>query len=213
MTSSTSSITTLLFDWDGTLLDSARLGFAAFQKTFRDLGVAFHQEIFESIYSPNWYLMYQALEIPRERWQAADDLWIQHYGEELPRLVEGGEETILGLGRKGYRLGIVSSGSQRRVVREIDELGLDSTFQVVVCNEDTVNKKPHPEGLEKAMRALNISKEVCSYVGDTPEDIQMGKNAQVFTVGVCGAYPSSKNLLSAGPDIYLQSIRELLLHF
>ena len=213
MVESARSISTLLFDWDGTLLDSAHLGFAAFQKTFEELGIVFHQEIYDATYSPNWYTMYEALRLPRERWQAADDLWIQHYGEAPVRLVEGAKETVLELHRRGYRLGIVSSGSDCRVVREIDELGLASTFQAVVCNEHTVNKKPHPEGLEKAMQLIGSPKETCSYIGDSPEDIQMGRTARVLTVGVKSSYPSSRRLLGAQPDIYLESISELLLHF
>ena len=71
-------ITTLLFDWDGTLFDSARAGFLAFQKTFDDLGINFTQEFYEARYSPNWYAMYEALNLPKEKWQATDELWLEH---------------------------------------------------------------------------------------------------------------------------------------
>ena len=55
------SIRTLLFDWDGTLVDSAHLGLAAFEKTFTQLGVVFAHDIYEAKYSPNWYSTYEAL--------------------------------------------------------------------------------------------------------------------------------------------------------
>jgi len=80
-------VATFLFDWDGTLADSARLGLAAFQKTFADLGVAFPLDVYEANYSPNWYSTYQALGLPKEKWQIADDLWLQHYGEESAELI------------------------------------------------------------------------------------------------------------------------------
>lgn len=207
------STTTLLFDWDGTLFDSATRGFDAFEKTFRELGVEFSKELYAACYSPNWYAMYETLNLPRVRWQQADDLWLRHYGELPPELVTGALETLLSLHRKGYRLGVVSSGSLRRVTREIDELGLKSVFRIVVCNEDIANKKPDPEGLEKAMGLLNAPKVCCVYVGDAPEDIQMGKNAGVRTVGVPSSYPTSRRLKEARPDILLNSITELLLHF
>ena len=210
---SLASIDTLFFDWDGTLLDSERLGYAAFEKTFRELEIAFSIEDYESLYSPNWYTMYEALGLPRTRWQIADDLWIHHYGEELPKLVTGGMETLRKLERKGYRMGIVSSGTRSRVVREIDALQLTAAFRVVVCNEDMVNKKPHPEGLEKAMLQLSCPKQSCSYIGDSPEDILMGKSADVLTVGIRSAYPTHARLRHTNPDIYLESITELLLHF
>jgi HAD superfamily hydrolase (TIGR01509 family) len=207
------TITTLLFDWDGTLFDSSRAGRLAFQKTFDDLGIPFTQEFYESRYSPNWYAMYEALNLPKDKWETADELWLQHYGEEPPRLVKGAAATILELQARGYRLGIVTSGTERRVTREINQLGLNSRFQAVICNEHIVNKKPHPEGLQKVMQLMSAAPEVCSYVGDAPEDVQMGKNAKVLTVGVRSAYPTSRHLLKEQPDIHLESIAELLQHF
>jgi HAD superfamily hydrolase (TIGR01509 family) len=208
-----SSITTLLFDWDGTLFDSASAGFTAFQKTFSDLGISFTHEVYEACYSPNWYAMYETLSLPKDKWKMADELWLEHYGEEPPRLVEGAGETIHALRNRGYRLGIVTSGTERRVAREIQQLNLSSTFEAVICNEHIVNKKPHPEGLEKAMQLLGSAKEACTYVGDAPEDVRMGKNAGLLTVAVRSAYPTSKNLLNEQPDIHLESIEEMLLHF
>jgi len=213
MTRSTDSINTLLFDWDGTLFDSATAGLLAFQKTFADLGINFTREFYEASYSPNWYAMYEALNLPKERWESADQLWLEHYGEQEPRLVEGANETILDLRERGLRLGIVTSGTQRRVIREIEQLGLTSVFEAVICNEHIVNKKPHPEGLEKAIEQLACSREACSYIGDAPEDVQMGKRAGVFTVAVRSAYPTSRHLLKELPDVHLESIRDLLLHF
>ena len=206
-------ITTLLFDWDGTLFDSARAGFLAFQRTFDDLGINFSQEFYEARYSPNWYTMYEALNLPKEKWQAADERWLEHYGEQPPKLVDGAGTTILELLSRGYRLGIVTSGTHRRVAREIEQLGLTSKFEAVICNEHIVNKKPHPEGLEKAMRLLASDPDACSYVGDAPEDVQMGKSARVLTVAVRSSYPTSRHLLSERPDIHLESISDMLLHF
>ena len=206
-------ITTLLFDWDGTLFDSALAGFLAFQRTFDDLGINFTREFYEARYSPNWYAMYEALNLSKEKWQAADELWLGHYGEQPPKLVHGAGTTILELQSRGYRLGIVTSGTHRRVALEIEQLGLASNFEAVICNEHIVNKKPHPEGLEKAMRLLAIDRGACSYVGDAPEDVQMGKRARVLTVAVRSSYPTSRHLLIERPDIHLESISDMLLHF
>ena len=127
--------------------------------------------------------------------------------------MEGSKEALVELARRGYSLGIVSSGTRSRVVREIEDTGLSTFFQVVVCNEDIENKKPHPEGLEKAIRQLGASHESCVYIGDSPEDIQMGRSARVLTVGVRSSYPTNERLALAQPDIYLESVTGLLLHF
>lgn len=205
-------VTTFLFDWDGTLADSAELGLRAFQKTFADLDVAFPPAVYEAAYSPNWYSIYEALGLPKEKWQKADDLWLQHYGEQTAKLIVGAAETVLGLHAQGYRLGIVSSGSESRVCRELKQSALSEAFDVIVCNEHIVRKKPHPEGLQLALRKLRSAPAATAYVGDAPEDIEMGKSAGVLTVGVRSSYPSNKRLLAAEPDLYLESMTELTKH-
>ena len=213
MPSETTSITTLLFDWDGTLVDSAQLGLTAFEQAFAALGVAFDHEIYRAVYSPNWYSVYEAMGLPKEKWQLADELWVQHYGEQTAQPVPGAQATLLSLRLKGYQLGVVSSGSECRVTREISELGLENFFETVICNEQMENKKPHPEGLETAMRSLASVSEATCYVGDSPEDIEMGKRANMLTVGVTSGYPTSWKLKSHNPDILLESLAELLDHF
>lgn len=213
MNPQTASIDTLLFDWDGTIVDSAQLGLTAFEQSFAALGVAFDREVYAQVYSPNWYSVYEALGLPKEQWQEADDLWVHHYGEQIAQPVAGAQETINELKRKGYRLGVVSSGSECRVVREITELGLESVFEIVICTEHMTNKKPHPEGLETALRSLGCLREHSAYVGDSPEDIEMGKRANMLTVGVRSDYPTSWKLESSRPDIFLNSFNELLNHF
>lgn len=213
MSSSIPPITTLLFDWDGTLVDSAQLGLTAFERSFAALGVGFDHEVYRAVYSPNWYSVYEAMGLPKDKWQQADDLWIQHYGEQIALPVAGAQETIQKLKRKGYRLGVVSSGTECRVVREISQLGLESFFETIICNEQMVEKKPHPEGLETALSLLGCARDGTAYVGDSPEDIEMGKRANIFTVGVRSDYPTSWKLKSHNPDIFIESLSELLHHF
>jgi len=207
------SITTLLFDWDGTVVDSAQLGLTAYEKTFAELGIPFDHETYGVVYSPNWLSVYEGMGLPKEQWQRADELWTQHYGEQSAELIKGAGETLAELRRKAYRLGVVSSGNDCRINREIKELRLAGFFEVVVCHEQIRNRKPHPEGLKTAMRSLACSQTEVGYVGDTPEDIEMGKSAGVLTVGVRSAYPTSWKLESHRPDIFLKSLDELLDHF
>ena len=207
------SIKALLFDWDGTLVDSAHLGLAAFEKTFNELGVVFAHDIYEAKYSPNWYSTYEALGLPKDLWHVADNLWTQHYGEQSAPLIEGVGETLLALRLKGYQLGIVTSGNRIRVTRELAQSVLKDAFSITVCSEDIVNKKPDPEGLLLAMRGINVDPSQCAYVGDAPEDIEMGRRGNALTVGVRSAYPSSGRVLAAKPDLYLECIAELVGHF
>ena len=60
---------------------------------------------------------------------------------------------------------------------------------------------------------LKSPNEQSCYIGDSPEDVEMGKRAQLLTVGVRSTYPTSWRLRDAHPDIYLESISELTTHF
>jgi phosphoglycolate phosphatase-like HAD superfamily hydrolase len=90
---------------------------------------------------------------------------------------------------------------------------MDVVFGVVICNESTAMKKPHPEALELAMDSLAATPDRCSYIGDSPEDVLMGKRAGVFTVGVRSSYPGSRRLASACPDLLVDRISDVLQYF
>jgi HAD superfamily hydrolase (TIGR01549 family) len=202
-------IDAILFDWDGTLIDSSLASFTAFQRVCRDLGISLGSEQYEKIYSPDWRSMYQALAIPPHKWDEADNLWIYYYGMETPPMVEGGSRALEEFTEK-YCLGVVTSGSRARVCREIGAFGLDKYFQTVISGDDVINRKPHPEGLLVAMQRIRKQPQVCCYVGDSPEDVEMGKRAGVWTVGIHSRYPGSKRLAGAQPDLCIGSMVDLL---
>jgi HAD superfamily hydrolase (TIGR01509 family) len=203
-------IDTFFFDWDGTLNDSAQQAFEAFQKTFAALGIALEWERYEQVYTPDWYAMFAQLGLSEERWAEADELWMQFYDHNSAHMVPGGREVLDKLGQKGYSTGIVSSGSRVRIEREIEVFGLREAFRVVICGEDVVHKKPHPEGLLLAMERAGKRPETSCYVGDCPADIEMGRSAGVKTVGIRSRYPASRKLADAGPDFCFDSLNQFM---
>jgi len=207
------TVTTLLFDWDGTIVDSHQLGLTAFERSFAELGITFDHAVYRQVYSPNWYSVYEAMGLPHEKWECADQLWVQHYGEQTAQPLPGVTDTIKVLDDRGYTLGVVSSGSDCRVNRELNELKLADYFDVVICNEQMQNKKPHPEGLEMAMQALERRPFESCYIGDSPEDIEMGKRAGMLTVAVRSTYPTNWRVKENNPDLYLESFCDLVAHF
>ena len=84
----------VLFDWDGTLVNSAETSFRAYVSLFRELGIAFDREENRRTYSPNWHRTYEALGLARERWDDADALWLRFYAEERNELLPGVEEAL-----------------------------------------------------------------------------------------------------------------------
>lgn len=210
---STELISTILFDWDGTIVDTAQLGLNAYRKVFAEMDCEFSEEIYQASYSPNWYATYEALGLPHDKWDAADARWRFHYDRQSPTVMRDAHETVTALADAGFRLGLVSSGNDDRVTREIQQFGFAHLFEVVLCHEHITRRKPDPEGLQMALTQLGCQAAQCAYVGDAPEDIQMGKQAKVMTIAVRGNYPCSSRLASAGPDLLLDSIGELRQHF
>jgi HAD superfamily hydrolase (TIGR01509 family) len=202
-------IGTVVFDWDGTLCDSGSGGLRAFEKMFADFGITITHAQYRSLYSPDWYSMYRALGLPNPLWPKADERWVHYYRDEQPDLMQGASHLLDYLRESGVRLGIVTSGSRDRVERELARFGLSTSFEALICYEDVFNKKPHPEGLEKALVLLDCSPENCCYVGDTPADILMGKAARAYTIGVLSDYVDRQRLEEAAPDLLLKGLNEI----
>lgn len=203
-------IDTVFFDWDGTLNDSSKQSFEALRAALAAMNMPIEPETYDRVYSPNWYAMFEELRVPRDRWDEADRLWMMHYDYGASRLLPGAREGLAELARLGFSTGIVTSGSRVRILREIEAFGLSSAFLVVVCGEDVVNKKPHPEGLMLAMEQAQKGPDSCCYVGDCPDDIEMGRRAGVRTVGICSNYPSSRRLAESQPDLIFDSLHDFI---
>src|ERR1700732_3624266 len=100
----------VLFDLDGTLLNSYASDTRAYLTMFRALGVDCGVAELECHYSPNWYRVYRAARIPREKWGQADRLWTLAYAKEYPTLLPGARQIIRQL-KRDFDLGIVPSGN------------------------------------------------------------------------------------------------------
>ena len=202
------NIEAVLLDWDGTLLDSFEADTAAYLRMFRALGIGWGLEELAKHYSPDWYQVYRAARIPRDRWREADRLWRRAYENYRPELVAGARQVLRRLGSR-YRLGLVTSGDSQRVISQLRRLRLTSRFAVRVCHEDTPRSKPHPAPLLAALDRMRLAPAAAVYVGDAPEDVEMARRAGVRAVGVLGSFPTARRLRASRPDVLLDSLREL----
>jgi HAD superfamily hydrolase (TIGR01509 family) len=202
------SLQGVLFDWDGTLIDSYSADSSAYLAMFRELGIPWGLEELARHYSPNWYRVYRAAKLPRARWDDADRAWRAQYAKHSPRLIPGARQVLVRLGR-AHHLGLVTSGDRDRVTQQLRAFRLTRLFGARVCSGDTPEKKPHPAPLRLALQQLRLEPSACVYVGDSPEDLEMAKSAGVQAIAVLGPFPTEKRLRAARPDFLLESIREL----
>ena len=204
---------TILFDWDGTLLDSFPAGYRASITVLQHYGIEVDRERFLETYSPNWYESYEKLGVPREEWDNADQMWRRTYRNEVSEPFPFVRQLLVSLRDAGLTLGLVTAGNRDRVVGELDNFELGEFFSVVVCFEDTEEKKPHPAPLTRALVHLDVTPQATVYVGDRPEDIIMGQKVGAYTVGVESEYGPRSVLEEAAPDLILPHAGHLVDNF
>src|SRR5947208_3272689 len=202
------SLRGVLFDWDGTLIDSYHADTSAYLAMFREMGIAWGIKELERHYSPNWYQVYRAAKLPRKLWDEADRAWREHYAKHRPQLIPGARRVLHAL-RTKHTLGLVTSGDRDRVVRQLREFRLTRLFSARVCSGDTLRKKPHPAPLRLALRQMELQAACCVYVGDAPQDVEMARSAGVLAIGVIGPFPTEKRLRAARPEFLIGSLEEL----
>jgi HAD superfamily hydrolase (TIGR01549 family) len=200
----------VLFDWDGTLADTAEASYRCYVRMFAELGIAFDRQTYARTYSPNWYLTFRALGVPEEQWSLADTRWLAHFAEEEVVLIDGARELLETLVSRGHSVGIVTSGGRERVSRELEAHRLTPHLRECVFGCDVKEKKPHPEALLLCLDRLGVRAQDAAYVGDSPEDIAMARAAGVYSIAVPGGYPNRDALLAASPDAFAESIRAVV---
>jgi pyrophosphatase PpaX len=198
----------VLFDWDGTLLDSYHADSQAYLAMFRAMGVDWGLPELERHYSPDWYAVYRAAKIPEKRWSEADRVWREFYAKHPSKLMAATRRVLARLNKR-HKLGLVSSGDRDRVSRQLREFRLTRVFRTRVLGGDTEQKKPHPAPLLKALKEMKADPRNCVYVGDTPEDVEMARAAGVRAIAVLGPFPTEKKLRAVKPEILLEGLEKL----
>jgi HAD superfamily hydrolase (TIGR01509 family) len=198
----------VIFDWDGTLLDSYQSDARTYVAMFAKLGIPWNLADLEKHYSPDWHRVYRAASLPKSQWAAADRLWRHFYRGERPALQPGTRRILQRLARR-YRLGLVTGGSAWRVRTQLRATALTSLFETRVFADDAPKRKPHPAPLHVALRRMNCPSDVCVYVGDTPEDVEMARSAGMPVVGIAGHSPVAAKLRASRPDWLIERLAEL----
>ncbi len=203
-------IRAVLFDLDGTLIDAMESHFRVFSRVLAAFDVRLNQRSFKRHYSPNWYLFYKRVGLPEKRWPEADQLWLRYYAEEAPARRDGADEALAAVRASGRVIGLITAGDRSRVERDLRRMRWESLFSVVVCAGDVAERKPHPAPLVHGLIHLEVPPTAAAYVGDTVEDVAMGKAAGVTTLAVLGGFSSREALEASSPGGLLRSLRDLV---
>jgi pyrophosphatase PpaX len=204
---------TVLFDLDGTLVDSGAIILASFKhaaKTVLARDVE-DEQIAALVGGSNLYDQMAVLDPSRvEELVRAYREHNRPLHDEL-QAFDGVEELVGTLSAEGRKLGIVTAKGRATVELAFAVIDLEPYFDAVVTADMTERHKPDPQPVLKALELLGSDPSDAAFVGDSPFDVGAGKAAGVFTVAVSwGNIHSPETLLAEGADVLVHSPQELL---
>jgi pyrophosphatase PpaX len=203
----------VLFDLDGTVIDSGAIILASMRHATREvLGRDFSDEqLLATVGGPGLEAQMRALDPER-----VDELVraYRSHNEPLHDELEccaGMDEVLVRLRAEGCRLGIVTAKRRATVELAFRRLPLEHLFELVVGGDETDAHKPDPEPLLLAARRLGVDPADCAYVGDSPFDVEAAKAARMFAVAVTwGRIHDRARLEAEEPDALVDTADELL---
>jgi len=209
---SSSGFDPVVFDLDGTVVDTVELIVESFRFATRTvLGEVLPDEVI--IAGVGQPLMFQMERLSEEHAQELCDVYREYNHrrhDELIRGYDGVAELLEGLKAANRRLGIVTSNSRDTTRMAFRAVGLAEHFDVVVTASDTTEHKPSPVPLLLCLDRLGAGAGGSIYVGDSPYDIQACAAAGMATAAVAWGVFGKEALLAAAPDYWLEEPRELL---
>lgn len=217
--------TLILFDFDGTLIDSVPDLTLAVNLTMEHLGHEGFEESQVRVWVGNGarMLVERALRaafgddaVTETSLDEALALFMDFYARHLavktvayPNVTE----TLRQLRDEGYRMGIVTNKPHAFVEPILQSLGMDSIFELIIGGDSLPQKKPHPLPLQHACETLGVSPEHSVMVGDSKNDILAAKAAGMHCIGVGYGYNYDEHISVYGPDLIVDDFGALRASF
>ncbi len=207
-------IRTVLFDLDGTLIDSVRLILDSYHHTLASHGLPprTDEEWLRGVGTP---LSVQFAEWRDDRgtFEALIATYREYNLEHHDRMVTvypGVVDAVRELRQDGIGTGLVTSKNRLGALRGLTLARLEAMMDVLVCADEVNNPKPHPEPVEKAVALLGADPSTTVYVGDSIHDMHSGRAAGAQTAAVLWGPFGRSHLEGARPDYWLERPGELV---
>lgn len=206
------NINTLLFDVDGTILDTKEFIIQATEHALLTLGyIVPDRNIIASKVGMAFPDFYNSLSGSKKD---IDKLIEEHRNFQyknynLVSPFPGTVETLRELKRRGYKIAAITTRSKNTVHQTLINSGIYDLFDTIICGEDAKALKPDPAPLFKALEIIERSPETAVMIGDSHFDIEAGKNAHTKTIRAIYGFHND-NLKNPEPDFYIDNIIDLL---
>lgn len=167
----------MIFDLDGTLVDTRRAATATWHETLSEFGLTLAENQVADVFGMTSACAFARWGLAEP--QGFDDRWVENYAHHVDkqRLFPQAVETLQGLREQGFGLGVVSSRTEREFADYMGRLGLESLCPLMVLADDTERHKPDPDPLLLWCKRAGTEPGDCVYVGDTAGDEQAAASA------------------------------------
>ncbi len=208
----------ILFDLDGTLIDSTDAIINTFNFSFNQLSFDFkgNDEDIKQLIGYPLDIMYAKLGVPNKNIQKFVDSYKNRYQQISLKQTYLLNDAIqcLKLASTFARLGIVTTKTTQYTTPILKNMDILKYFEVIIGRQEVIHPKPHPEPILKAMQLMNINNKNYNIymVGDTKLDLIAANDAGVNSVGVLCGYGSLKNMSKYSNMIYdttLQAVQNI----
>ena len=210
-----SRINTILFDFDGTLMDSNELIADSWRHTIKTMTCGDITD--DDIRSTFGEVIADSMDrlLPGADAEEATAVFRGFQNEiflDRISLFKGAKETLYRLKDAGYKQALVTSRLRQSTNRALVHFGLENHFDAVLTASDTDKFKPDPTPLFIILDSIGRKPEDAMFIGDTVHDIEAGQNAGVFTVLVDFSYalPPGKRTATPAPDKVIMELRDIL---
>jgi phosphoglycolate phosphatase len=203
----------IVFDWDGTLIDSTTIIADSLQRACRDIGEPVPTDL-DARYVIGLgladALKHVAPGLARDRHAELAARYRHHFTsrDALIELYPGVRELLAELAAAGFLLGIATGKSRAGLDRALAQQGLGGLFAATRCADEGF-PKPHPDMLEQLMDRVGVAPHETLMVGDTTHDIELARNAGAFALAVAYGAHAADGLGALAPLATVHSIGEL----
>lgn len=208
-----SDLKLVVFDWDGTLMDSIDHIVNSMQNAIGDIGL--EQRDVATIRNIIGLGMHEAIIALYPQCEHDERMkFIESYRDHFfsnshnSDFYPGARELIESLREQDYLLAVATSKGRNGLDRAFKNYGLADTFHASRCADET-KSKPDPKMLNEILKQLNIEPHEAVMIGDTAYDMEMARNAHVHRVAACYGVHSREKLMPYNPLAFLDSIAEL----
>jgi phosphoglycolate phosphatase len=203
----------IVFDWDGTLIDSASAIVECIQQAARDMGLVVpERERASHVVGLGLHdsLRHAVPDLPRERTMEFVECYRREFlaREDRMRLFPGVPELLEALRARGHALAVATGKSRRGLERSLDACGLRAYFAASRCADET-EPKPNPAMLHELMQELASPPAQALMIGDTTHDLGMAAAAGVDALAVCYGAHAEGDLRALQPRACVASVPEL----